>query len=34
MWEIGLLVVASLIGIVWLLLPAEDEIRSFFNWDK
>jgi hypothetical protein len=34
MWDIILLVAASMFGIVWLLLPAEDEIRAFFDWDK
>lgn len=34
MWDIVLLVSASIFGILWLLLPMEDEIKDFFDWDK
>lgn len=34
MWDVILLVAASIFCILWLLLPMEDEIRDFFDWDK
>jgi hypothetical protein len=34
MWEVVLMIAACIFGIIWLLLPAEDKIRDFFNSKK
>jgi hypothetical protein len=34
MWDIILIVAASIFSVIWLLLPAEDEIRAFFDEDR
>lgn len=34
MWDIVLIVLVLIFSVVWLLLPMEDEIRAFFDWDK
>jgi len=34
MWDIILIVAACVFSVIWLLLPVEDEIRSFFDPDS
>lgn len=34
MWEIILIAFVAIFSVAWILLPVEDEIRAFFDWDK